>query len=1219
MFRWISNLLFGRRAAGNSVMEWLRGRYDAAGNGADNRRHWQGADALSANTANSPEVRAKLRERSRFEFANNGYCNGLVLTIADYLVGTGPTLQVIADAEIADPVEKAFGQWCEAVGLAEKLHTATQAKTRDGEAFLKFFRNPTIADKLNELQDAIGPNVDLDIQVIECDMVATPNFSTSPNPVDGMDLDSSGNPVFYHLLKEHPGEITNSFRTTQDFDRINANEMIHWFRADRPGQYRGVPEITPSLPLFAMLRRWTLASVAAAEIGACFAAVLESDAVADDGTGEVKEGKGFETMEVERAMLTALPPGAKLNQLEAKHPAGSYPAGKAEILKEIGRPTGMPRNVLEGDSSFANYSSARLDGLNFRAAIKVRREHCRRNVLERIFAAWLNVAREFRTLGLSKLTMADLPHAWYWPGQVILDSDVVQANIDRVNNFHATDAEICAEEGKDWQAVYRQRAKELALRKELGLPDPPQSGQPMPTDTQNANDQTQPNQQTGQQNANAGWRGREVAPSVNIAAAAQPSEFKICGTGEPLEIQAAEGDGKLPTFSIVAYTGGAMSLQGFYLPVVVDLEGATAPRQNNPVLRDHDLSRIIGHTTSVEISQQRIKASGVVSAGNEHSGEIVALAKNGFPWQASIGAKSTRMERVDAGEKVKVNGKTFTGPLLVARGAILKEISFVALGADANSSASVAARNKGNDMTEFEKWLTAKGIDHANLQEHARVALLAAYEAEKAPKPPTTPVVPAVTPPVVPPIAAKAEVPFTARMEAIEAEERRVEQIREITLAACERNHGNPDAIKKFRDLCAAAEEDKTTTVKEFQHAIQAADRYNHGPLILATGKGKKEITDEILEAAVAQSCNVPNLDKRYGEQALQAAHKRFPRGIGLKELLLVAGEKNNGYRGSLNDEQALCRAAFRPAGHDRGIVASDVSSINVPVILSNVANKSLEDGFGFGEQTWRLVAKIGNLKDFKQASSARLDSDLIFKPLAQSGQIQHGKLSEESYTIQLNTYAIALGIDRKDLINDDLGAFNGASTQMGFGAIKKLNSVFWSDTWLAGQSAYFPTSDANDNYISGASTPLSIAGLNLADVKFMLQTGADGEPIGLMPSVLLVPAALGNTAAQLMTSTGLVVGTTPASGPANNVFSGRYSVAVSRYLDAASSIEWWLLADPRAVAAIQVAFLNGVDRPTVQTSEFDFDKLGLSMRGYFDFGCSMMEYRAGVRSKGTA
>ena len=73
---------------------WLRGRYDAAVTSDNNRRHWAAADGLSANAANSPEVRRILRNRARYEVANNSYARGMVLTLANDCIGTGPRLQM---------------------------------------------------------------------------------------------------------------------------------------------------------------------------------------------------------------------------------------------------------------------------------------------------------------------------------------------------------------------------------------------------------------------------------------------------------------------------------------------------------------------------------------------------------------------------------------------------------------------------------------------------------------------------------------------------------------------------------------------------------------------------------------------------------------------------------------------------------------------------------------------------------------------------------------------------------------------------------------------------------------------------------------------------------------------------------------------------------------------------------------------------------------------
>jgi len=74
----------------------VRGRYDAAQTTGDNERHWANADFLAADAANSPEVRRALRCRARYEVANNSYAKGIVLTLANDVVGTGPRLQMLA-------------------------------------------------------------------------------------------------------------------------------------------------------------------------------------------------------------------------------------------------------------------------------------------------------------------------------------------------------------------------------------------------------------------------------------------------------------------------------------------------------------------------------------------------------------------------------------------------------------------------------------------------------------------------------------------------------------------------------------------------------------------------------------------------------------------------------------------------------------------------------------------------------------------------------------------------------------------------------------------------------------------------------------------------------------------------------------------------------------------------------------------------------------------
>jgi hypothetical protein len=110
---WLANIIGsgkrGRKAApeawGLRAGAWLRakpacrstveGRFDSAQTNARSataERHWANADPLSADAAASPAVRQTLRNRARYEVANNSYARGIILTLANDVTGTGPRL-----------------------------------------------------------------------------------------------------------------------------------------------------------------------------------------------------------------------------------------------------------------------------------------------------------------------------------------------------------------------------------------------------------------------------------------------------------------------------------------------------------------------------------------------------------------------------------------------------------------------------------------------------------------------------------------------------------------------------------------------------------------------------------------------------------------------------------------------------------------------------------------------------------------------------------------------------------------------------------------------------------------------------------------------------------------------------------------------------------------------------------------------------------------------
>lgn len=435
------------------LARFLRARFDAAQTTKDNAKHWGAAEFLSADAEADANVRKILRTRARYEVQNNSYARGIVKTLAEDTIGTGPRLQMLLEDEGTNRrIEHDFGVWAKKTHLPAKLRTIRMARCQDGEAFILLARNP-----------ALKSNVTLDMQLIEADRVTDDELTSDPNCVDGITFDPFGNPVSYKVLKRHPGG-TDSFNT--ETVAVRAENMIHVFRQDRPEQHRGIPEITAALPLFAHLRRFTLAVVSAAEAAADFAGILYTDAPAN---GEADNVEAMDTIQLERNMLLTMPGGWKMSQVDPKQPVTTYGEFKREILNEIARCLSMPFNVAAGNSSGYNYASGRLDHQTYYKAIKVDQSFMEAEVLDRVLETWM---REWALATASDVDLCDCRHVWFWDGQEHVDPAKEATAQQKRLESHTTNLAIeYAKQGRDWEVELRQIAKEKALKEQLGIGD----------------------------------------------------------------------------------------------------------------------------------------------------------------------------------------------------------------------------------------------------------------------------------------------------------------------------------------------------------------------------------------------------------------------------------------------------------------------------------------------------------------------------------------------------------------------------------------------------------------------------------------------------------------------------------------------------------------------------------------------------------------------------
>jgi hypothetical protein len=206
-----------------------------------------------------------------------------------------------------------------------------------------------------------------------------------------------------------------------------------------------------------------------------------------------------------------------------------------------------------------------------------------------------------------------------------------------------------------------------------------------------------------------------------------------------------EENKKKPCFKMLAYTGAEVSFWGER--AIFNVNGMQIASQKSPIFRQHDPDRIAGFSEKIEKQPDgALQIEGRVCPSTEAGREVVSLAAEGFPWQASVGLSDVQWRFVADGESTEINGKSVKGPIHVAVRSVLRESSFVPLGADGAtkgvvlSAVAVSARPNEEDIgmgntdvaaSESQREAEKKAArEEAVNEERARVAQLQAEFSE---------------------------------------------------------------------------------------------------------------------------------------------------------------------------------------------------------------------------------------------------------------------------------------------------------------------------------------------------------------------------------------------------------------------------------------------------------------------------------------------------------
>lgn len=217
-----------------------------------------------------------------------------------------------------------------------------------------------------------------------------------------------------------------------------------------------------------------------------------------------------------------------------------------------------------------------------------------------------------------------------------------------------------------------------------------------------------------------------------------PCLFDLAGLAaddDAADDASSRGAPRRAAFESVVNSGEVIS-HPFWGQFAIDMDGLQIPTKTQPVLRDHDTTKILGVTSDVRVTDGKtLEAKGELLDVTQDGEEVIGLAEAGFPFQMSIFVPPLQILEVLEGEEVEVNGHKLTGPGTIFKKSTLREVTVTPLGADPNTSLALLSRGSqpgGGDSVAFSvSQLSTARKDMDDEEETGEAGTVTAAEAER--------------------------------------------------------------------------------------------------------------------------------------------------------------------------------------------------------------------------------------------------------------------------------------------------------------------------------------------------------------------------------------------------------------------------------------------------------------------------------------------------------
>jgi lambda family phage portal protein len=343
-----------KRARARMTLEQAR-KYDGAAGGRRNQ-NWH-APSTSADAALGPSLE-RLRNRSRDLSRNNPFAARAVQVLVNNTVGGGVLGQIHSRSRNrASRWNQAWEDW------AKNPHLCDHDGRADFWGLQALVFRTVVESGECLIRKRIDPRAEfpLKLQILEPDFIddGTKDGLTEDGGYirQGVEYGPNDERIAYHLHRQHPGDRVLALHKYETV-KVPADEIIHVFRRDRPGQGRGVPWGAPVISRLRDFDDFSDAQLLKQKISACFTGfVIDSESQDTGGTPPLAES-------LEPGSIEILPAGKDV-RFASPPSVGEFDQFSRSMLLQIAAGYGVTYEALTSDLSHANYSAARMGHLEF--------------------------------------------------------------------------------------------------------------------------------------------------------------------------------------------------------------------------------------------------------------------------------------------------------------------------------------------------------------------------------------------------------------------------------------------------------------------------------------------------------------------------------------------------------------------------------------------------------------------------------------------------------------------------------------------------------------------------------------------------------------------------------------------------------------------------------------------------------------------------------------